>query len=151
MDHYAKTNSCLDEFRHLYTFQGTFELLKGASIHLTLAQNGVPDGYGVYVIYSVKADSKNLIYVGKAGTLTTSGIWKRQGLSGRLKRKQNKLLRQDFFQQFIEQHELDVLFFEWFVTFDGEQAKTLPLLAEARLLQAYFDDHNHLPSLNKQA
>lgn len=142
-------NSHLYEFRQRYTFSGTFQLLKSASISRTLTANNVPNLYGVYVISAVVGDSTQCVYIGKAGTLTTSGVWKQQGLKGRLARKQDGEARQIFFQKIIEQHRLDALLFEWFVTYDGKQLLILPALAELVLLQAYFDNCRCLPMLNK--
>lgn len=58
----------------------------------------IPDGYGVYRIYS---NSKNgeLLYIGKAGTVKNNGTYSKQNLRKRLANKQDGKSREDFFRE----------------------------------------------------
>lgn len=129
---------------------GIFYLDKGERIEKVLIENTVPNEYGVYIIYSIKNDQEELIYIGKAGTMATNGDFKRQGIKNRLKAvATNNMQRGKYFQQeVIEKYGFDKLKFIWIVTFDDAR-KELPAYSEARLMQLYYDTYNKLPMLNK--
>jgi hypothetical protein len=62
--------------------------------------------------------------------------------------KQNGEYRKDFFKRIIKEMNIDHLNFSWFITYT-KSIRTLPALAEAELVQAYWEDKNVLPLLNK--
>ncbi len=128
---------------------GIFYLEKGARIESVLIKNAVPNKYGVYIIYSVKDNQEEIIYIGKAGTITTNGKFKRQGIRNRLKAvATNNMPRSKYFQQeVIEKYGFDKLKFVWIVTFNDTR-KELPAHAEAKLVQLYYDNYHKLPILN---
>lgn len=125
---------------------GTFDLRRGDL--LRVASKGVPDAPGVYAVYAVKDDQREVVYIGKAGTLRPDGEWKKQGLHGRLNAIQDDVPRQEFFQDKISKEELDALSFRWLVTY-GKGSQILPAKAEADLLQKYFELHRKLPRWNR--
>jgi hypothetical protein len=128
---------------------GNFYLNRGEKIEQVLTDNQVPNQYGVYIIYSVKSNQESLIYIGKSGTMTTSGEFKSQGIKNRLKAvATNDMPRGKYFQQIIQKQGFDKLKFIWIVTFD-DTVKELPAYSEAKLLQLYFDYYGELPALNK--
>ncbi len=141
-------SALLGEFRRKFPRQGSFKFGPGESINAAVANHDVPNEFGVYLISSVSGSRLDLVYVGKAGTVKTSGSWKEQGIAKRLTNRQGKESRSVFFPRLIEEKKLEGLYFEWFVTFNGE-TKVLPGLAEAELLQAYFHEHGRLPDLNE--
>lgn len=136
----------LDDYADRFPSQGSFELRKGERV--VSRAGGVPEEPGVYLIYGLRKGAKELLYVGKAGTLQNNGTFKDQKLRGRLSAKQRGVLRQRFFQEQIEVLNLDALEFRWFVTFHGS-ARVIPAKAEADLLQAYFDEKSVLPRWNE--
>src|SRR5450755_769192 len=96
------------------------------------------------------SDIPTIIYIGKAGTLMRDGSFKEQKLRRRLTNLQGRIRRTVFFRDYIFKRNLAGLMFEWFVTFDGN-VRDLPLLAEAKLLQEFFNEHGCLPELNSCA
>ena len=129
---------------------GFFYLNKKERIEQALTENDTPNHYGVYIIYSVKDDKENIIYIGKAGSIMTNGDFKSQGIKNRLKAAgPNNIQRGKYFQQeVIQKYGFDKLKFVWIVTYDNIN-KELPSYSEARLMQSYFDNYNRLPMLNK--
>ena len=129
---------------------GTFYLDKGERIEKVLVENIVPNEYGVYIIYSVKDTQEKIIYIGKAGTMATTGEFKKQGIRDRLKAvTTNNMQRGKYFQQeVIQKYEFDKLKFVWIVTYDDTR-KELPVYSESRLIQLYYNAHHELPMLNR--
>ena len=73
--------------------------------------------------------SDRVQYVGRSGTTHSDGTLSRQTLRTRLTNRQRGTDRERFFRQFMDWHAIEVLEFEWFVTFGGA-ARVLPALAE---------------------
>jgi hypothetical protein len=141
----------LAEFRARFPDQGSFELRRGESIKEAVVKYRVSPGRGVYVITSCRGDSREAIYIGKAGTIQDNGSFKDQGIAKRLTMKQDKqTYRQVFFQQLIVEESLDCLRIDWFATFT-ETCSVPPFLAEAELLAAFFWSTGRLPRHNKMA
>jgi hypothetical protein len=140
----------LDDYRRRFPRNGCFELREGESIRTRAEEERVPREPGVYLIYGRKERRRELLYVGKAGTLRQDGVFKRQKLRGRLSARQKGMSRQRWYQNQMRRLGLDALVFLWFVTFD-DSVRVVPSKAEADLLQAYFDDENRLPRWNESA
>lgn len=138
----------LAEFRRKFPRQGSFKFGPDDSIRSAVAAYDVPNDFGVYLISAVSGSRMDLVYVGKAGTVNANGSWKKQGIAKRMTNRQGEVSRSIFFPRLIKERELEGLHFEWFVTFNGETV-VLPVLAEAELLQAYFNEHGRLPELNE--
>ncbi len=129
---------------------GILELNKDENINNIVAQNNVPNSYGIYIIYSIKDSVKEIIYIGKSGTMVNNGTFKQQGIRKRLGRKQNNKPRHIYFQDIIKEYKFEKLEFLWITTFD-EMHHEIPSLSEAKMLQAYFNQYKKLPLLNKEA
>ena len=143
------TDKLIEKYKKTNQY-GIFELKAEESINDIIKQNKVPDSYGIYILYSVKSSSKNIIYIGKSGTMTNDGTFKEQGLAKRLTMKQDGMMRKIFFQKIIKKYDYDKLEFLWITTFDKNHHE-IPSYCEAKMIQAYFDEHNKLPLLNKMA
>ncbi len=129
---------------------GIFELKKGEIINDIIRENNVPKSYGIYIIYSIKNSSKDIIYIGKSGTMINDGTFRKQGIAERLTKKQEGIPRKIYFQNKIKEHEFEKLEFLWIITFD-EKYQEIPSLSEAKMFQAYFSEYKKLPLLNKEA
>jgi len=138
----------LRSYRKRYSPNGCFELLPKESIIDTVANNQVPNKYGIYIFSGKTKFKAEIIYIGRAGTINQDGTFKKQGIGKRLTMKQSGMYRENFFQKVIEDFGYEALSFEWFVTYN-ESNNILPGFAEAELLQAFFDDFGQLPRLNK--
>lgn len=135
--------------RKKYIHNGEFQLLPDTNISSIVKKCGVPDAYGVYIIFAGLKIAGLPIYIGRAGTVNQDGSWKHQGLKGRLTAKQQGKPRNIFFREdIIKQNNLDGLSFTWFITHDGGSG-TLPCLVEAQLIQHYFNENHTLPRFNK--
>ena len=93
---------------------------------------------------------RELLYIGKAGTITQTAARKKQGLRKRLGNLQGRERRAVAFQRWIDEGEHDGLEIVWFVTWN-DFVQVLPLKAEVDLLQAYYEDHGRLPPKNTAA
>ena len=107
----------------------------------------VPDLPGVYYILRLSKDKIDLVYIGKSGTITQSGVFKDQLLQGRINNKSNRIKRQEYFEQKILEDKIDGLDIYWYVTMDKNN--DLPGYVEGLLMQRYFDLHGKLPPWNK--
>ena len=141
-------NKLIQEFINIFDNKGSFELLSNENINEVVLRENVPDEYGVYIIYGIKDNLESIIYIGKSGTLKNNGKFKDQALRKRLTMKQEGMKRKDFFVKIINDKNYDKLRFQWFITYDTNN-NDLPGYAEAKLIQAYVEDNNCLPLLNK--
>jgi len=142
------TNKLKKEYQSKY-ISGSFILNKDENIASVLSRENVPNEYGIYIIYSVKDNNENIIYIGKSGTMQNNGGFKHQGLSGRLKAVGEKnVSRNIYFQNTIREYNLDYLKFEWIVTVNDLEVE-IPALVESIFLQEYFNENKALPLLNK--
>lgn len=129
---------------------GVFELPKGECINTVVRRQKVPNAPGVYVISAAIESNREILYIGKAGTICQDGSFKSQGLKQRLIMKQDGMVRHIFFKTQMESLGLYSLHFEWFATFEAAE-KVPPFLAESLLLAAFFSQFNRLPLWNKGA
>lgn len=136
----------VDDLRERFPQNGSFTLIRGEK--LSTASRGTPDEAGVYLIYSLKAGERELIYIGKAGTLRQDGTMKDQRLRGRINAAHGNISRARFFAEQITHLGLEALEFHWFVTY-GDAVKIPPAKAEADLIQTYFDEYKRLPLWNE--
>ncbi|MBN3761161.1 hypothetical protein [Burkholderia sp. Ac-20365] len=129
---------------------GEFELRAAESINDVVRLERVSDGFGVYVIYGQCEGEREVLYIGKAGTICQDGTVKMQGIRSRLTMKQDGVYRREYFQSVIRDRGLDALLFEWFETYAGGKGHT-PFLSEAILLDSFLQSTGSLPVLNKAA
>jgi len=132
---------------------GEFFLAPGDSLRDVVRRAGVPREFGVYVVHAMLGRKRELVYIGKAGTILQNGAIAAQTLPERLTNRQNGMSRARFFSERIAQEGIDRLHFEWFVTFWRNGGPGVPpFLIEAELLAAYFKKSpGRLPRWNKSA
>jgi hypothetical protein len=129
-----------------YQNNGHFFFKKGDN--LKLVSKSVPDLPGIYYIVRLSNGKIELVYIGKSGTMQQNGIFKDQGLKGRLNNKQEGVKRQDFFDLKLLNENIHALDIYWFVTFDINN-KELPGFVEGLLIQRFFEINGRLPLWNK--
>jgi hypothetical protein len=113
---------------------------------LTDITSSIPDGCGVYRMYANTKDGE-LLYIGKCGTVSCNGTYKKQMLRERLNNKQEGLSRKKFLEGKIKSEcSLNAIIIEWYILKD---ASILPAYLEAILIQSYFDVNKKLPRWNK--
>jgi hypothetical protein len=98
--------------------------------------------YGVYLVRA--ADSQEVVYIGKAGTLTTSGTFKDQDVPGRLKAERGRVSSTEWFARVCQ--EEGPLTVEYVLATDLNNS---PSYLEATLLQSFLCDNRRLPRLNR--
>ncbi len=129
---------------------GEFILLIDESINTVVRREHVSEGYGIYVISGCRKEKREIIYIGKAGTVCQDGSMLQQGIRKRLTMKQDSVYRNRYFPEKMHEFGFDALHFKWLVTYrDG--SGTLPFFAEAELIFEYFSGSRCLPLLNKDA
>ena len=139
----------LSSFRSQYR-HGAFELRLEERIDDVVRREKVPPAYGAYVISAPSIQDREILCIGKAGTICQDGRFKSQTIRERLTKKQDGMYRHIFFRRGMETLGLTSLHFEWFVTFE-ENVRVLPVLAEAQLLAEFHREFNRLPRWNKAA
>ncbi|MEZ4839785.1 hypothetical protein [Flavobacterium sp.] len=136
-------------FLEKYTNKGEFIFKIGD--RLVDHCRNIPNESGVYLIYTIKNNLEELVYIGASGKMKQNGTFGVQKLHKRIQNMQNsKLTRQQHFEQEIVANKIDAIKVVWFATFD-DSFKDLPMYVEALLLQSFFEKHNKLPRWNKQA
>lgn len=107
----------------------------------------VPNLPGVFYVLRLAKGKVSLVYIGKTGTITNNETSKNQGLKDRLNNIQKGIKSQEFFEQKINEEDIDALDIYWFVTFDNKN-EDLPRFVEGLLLQKLFDFNGRLPEWN---
>lgn len=131
-----------------YKHNGHFFFKKGDT--LSLVSKDVPNLPGVYYIIKLAKGKVELVYIGKSGTMHQDGTFGSQMLKKRINNKQEKKIkRQDYFDQKVQEEQIDALDIYWYVTYD-EKHQDLPSYVEGLLLQRYFEVHGTLPLWNKE-
>jgi excinuclease UvrABC nuclease subunit len=132
-----------------YQSTGTFTFKVGERLVSKCVD--IPNEPGVYLIYAVKKNKKELVYIGASGKMNQDGSFKVQKLKKRIQNMQNSSTRrQTYFENKIKELSLDSIEVKWFVTYLNEHSD-LPLNIEGTLLQMHFDKFRILPLWNNQA
>lgn len=98
--------------------------------------------YGMYIVR--QRDTKEVLYVGKSGTINSRGHFKGQDIPGRLKNvKEGDVSANKWFRGLLQ--EKGPLIIEYIFLSKSES----PALVEVALLQAYLNEHHCLPYRNK--
>lgn len=129
-----------------YKNNGHFFFQKGNK--LSEVSKDVPELPGVYYILRLTKGKVELVYIGKSGTINQNGIFKSQLLKGRINNKSDGMKRQEFFEQKMQEENIDGLDIYWFVTMYNAN-NDLPGYVEGLLMQRYFEIHECLPKWNK--
>lgn len=134
-------------------YQNIYELFSNSSLILGKStinfvkeiNANIPNSFGVYIFYKNSKSYENIIYIGKAGEITTSGDKKAQGLQKRLTNIRDNKPANIYYKNVFDFLNFDELIIEYFET----SQKLIPACVEASLIQEYFFLNNKLPVLNK--
>lgn len=130
-----------------YRINGHFFFSKGDA--LAEASTDVPDAPGVYYILRLSKGHVDLVYIGKSGTVRQDSTFRDQLLRGRINNHQQGISRQQYFDQKMEEEEIEALDIYWFVTYD-DKTGDLPSYVEGLIMQRYFETYGCLPPWNKE-
>lgn len=114
--------------------------------------NAPKNGIGVYLVYTLKKDKFELIYIGSSGKVRQNGTSKlrKGGIYDRIVNgKQFGDVRRKTWKQKMIDKRIDTLRIQWYVTFD-QHAKNIPVVVEGNLIQEYFNTNGKLPEWNME-
>lgn len=108
-----------------------------------------PDMPGIYIYYQHKKGKIDLVYVGVSDTTGSNGVLKSQTLRQSLNNRQGGMTRQSFFEQLMDDKDVEAIDIYWYVTMN-DKVQHLPVYAQGLILQRYFDIYGGLPPWNKE-
>ena len=134
-------------------YQNIYELFSNSSLILGKStinfvkeiNANIPNSFGIYIFYKNSKSYENIIYIGKAGEMRTSGDKKSQGLQKRLTNIRDNKSANNYYKDIFIFLNLSELVIEYFEI----SKKFIPAFVEASLIQEYFFLNNKLPVLNK--
>jgi hypothetical protein len=113
--------------------------------------NAPQEGNGIYLVYDVSGDEKELVFVGSTGTIQNNGEIKLRvgGIYDRLVNGQQfgKLSRRKAWPIQMKKENIENLEIHWYETFN-ETTKHIPTYVEGLILQLFLDKNNVLPRWN---
>ena len=134
-------------YKNIYElFSNSSLILDKSTINFVKEINAnIPNSFGIYIFYKNSKSYENIIYIGKAGEMRTSGDKKSQGLQKRLTNIRDNKSANIYYKDIFAFLNLDKLIIEYFET----KQRYIPTFVEASLIQEYFFLNNKLPVLNK--
>mgnify|MGYP000644468070 FL=1 len=134
-------------YKNIYElFSNSSLILDKSTINFVKEINAnIPNSFGVYIFYKNYKSYENIIYIGKAGVITTSGDKKSQGLQKRLTNIRDNKPANIYYKNIFDFLNLDEIVIEYFET----SQKFIPAFVEASLIQEYHSLNNKLPILNR--
>ncbi len=110
-----------------------------------------PDGAGVFVVYTVEGDTKELIMVGSTGTVHNDGTLKSKngGLYDKIVNGHQfaKTGRKYSWPAQMKLENIESLEVVWYETFNAD-VKAIPTTIEGQVLQNFLDENGKLPKWN---
>ena len=138
-------NKELEKFKVSNSFTFTVE------DSLEQACNAPESGAGIFVVYAVEGDAKELIMVGSTGTVQNDGTLKSKngGLYDKIVNGHQfaKTGRKYSWPAQMKKEEIESLEVVWYETFT-EKVKGIPTFVEATVLQSYLTENGTLPKWN---
>lgn len=108
---------------------------------------------GIYIVYELKNDRIELIYIGSSGKVQNNGDIKHRkgGLFDRIVNGHQfgKIPRKKSWAQKLKDENIEALDVYWYDTFNNETAD-IPVYVEAIIIQRFFEVHGNLPRWNKE-
>ncbi len=119
--------------------------------HLEEVCNASETGSGIFLVYSVKNEDKELIMVGSTGTIQNDGTLKIKngGLYDKIVNGHQfaKTARKYSWITQMKLENIVRLEVAWYETFN-EKNKIIPTFLEAQILQNFLDENGRLPKWN---
>jgi hypothetical protein len=113
--------------------------------------NASEAGSGVFLVYAVNGDEKELIMVGSTGTVQNDGTLKSKngGLHDKIVNGHQfaKTGRKYSWPAQMKLENIDRLEVVWYETFN-EKTKAIPTFVEGQILQNFLDENGRLPRWN---
>ena len=113
--------------------------------------NAPQEGNGIYLVYDISGDEKELVFVGSTGTIQNNGEIKLRvgGIYDRLVNGQQfgKLSRRKAWPIQMKKENIENLEIHWYETFN-KKTKHIPTYVEGLILQLFLDKNGVLPRWN---
>jgi len=113
--------------------------------------NAPESGAGIFVVYAVEGDAKELIMVASTGTVQNNGTLKSKngGLKDKIVEGHQfaKTGRKYSWPAQMKLENIDRLEVLWYETFNAD-AKAIPTAVEGQVLQNFLDENGRLPRWN---
>ncbi len=110
-----------------------------------------PETSGIFLVYDVKGEDKELIMVGSTGTIQNDGTLKNKngGLYDKLVNGHQfaKTGRKYSWPAQMKLEEIDLLEVYWYESFN-DKIKLIPTTLEGQILQNFLDENGKLPRWN---
>lgn len=119
---------------------------------LGIVCNAPKNGMGIYIVYALKNEKMELIYIGSSGKIKQDGKKKirKGGIFDRLVNgKQFDYPRKKSWKEKIMTERFEALDIYWYETFDQNNSD-IPTTVEGIIIQKYFDIYGTLPKWNKE-
>jgi len=113
--------------------------------------NASVTGSGIFIVYSINGDERDLIMVGSTGTIQNDGSLKSKngGLFDKIVNGQQfaKTGRKYSWPAQMKLENIDRLEVHWYETFNDKN-KVIPTFIEGQILQNFLDENERLPRWN---
>jgi hypothetical protein len=113
--------------------------------------NAPETGNGIFIVYAVTGEDKELIMVGSTGTVQNDGTLKSKngGLYDKIVNGHQfaKTGRKYSWPAQMKLESIDQLEVVWYETYN-QKNKVIPTFAEAQVLQNFLDENDRLPKWN---
>lgn len=137
-------------YKELKKFKVTKSFTLTANDNLEEVCNA-PEAAGVFIVYAVAGEEKELIMVGSTGTIQNDGTLKNKsgGLYDKIVNGHQfaKTGRKYSWPAQMKKENIAVLEVHWFDTFN-EKNRAIPTFIEGQVLQNFLDENNRLPRWN---
>ncbi|MDR7210344.1 hypothetical protein [Flavobacterium piscis] len=132
-----------------FTVKGNFTFTQNDSLEEVC--NAPETGSGVFVVYAVTGDEKELIMVASTGTIQNDGTLKIKngGLYDKIVNGHQfaKTGRKYSWPAQMKIENIERLEVSWYETFNGD-VKLIPTTIEGKILQNFLDENSTLPRWN---
>lgn len=119
--------------------------------NLEIVCNAPDAGAGIFIVYAVEGETKELIMVGSTGTIQNDGTLKSKngGLFDKIVNGHQfaKTSRKYSWSAQMKLENIALLEVFWYETFNDSD-KVIPTFMEGQILQDFFDENSKLPRWN---
>lgn len=138
-------------YKELKKFKNTNSFTVIENDNLELVCNAPQVGSGVFLVYQLEGEDKQLIMVGSTGTIQNDGTLKSKngGLYDKIVNGHQfaKTARKYTWLTQMKLENITKLEVFWFETFN-EKNKSIPTFVEGQILQLFLDENGALPKWN---
>jgi hypothetical protein len=138
-------------YKELKKFKTTNNFSFTVNDNLETVCNTSETANGVFLVYAVDGETKNLIMVGSTGTIQNDGTLKSKngGMYDKIVNGHQfaKTGRKYSWPAQMKIENIERLEVFWYDTFN-EKNKVIPTFVEGQILQLYFEEHGTLPKWN---